>query len=133
MKKAILLVTITAFAAILTSCKSKDKTPKQTTNTSSNTAPVDSANYRFIASFFSPGNGTDHDTKEKYDKFLLNSYPSVIYERIGWGREGEYDLCFKLSELSAKEQLKFIEKSKEILNKSDRVNVLENVPCQHKK
>lgn len=89
--------------------------------------------YDFTVSFFSPGSGIDHTAKDSYDKFLEGYKSKVEVEQYRWGREGEIDYCLKLSKLSAAEKKEFIDKSKAILEKSDRVNYKENAECVHKK
>jgi hypothetical protein len=50
-----------------------------------------------------------------------------------WGREGETDYCFNLSELTAKKDLiGFIEDVKKIGAGSDMMNISENAECMHK-
>jgi hypothetical protein len=94
---------------------------------------ADPGNYGLVISFFSPGNGIDHTTKDAYDKFLEGYKNKVEVEQYHWGREGETDYCLKLSSLSAAERTDFIAKSKAILEKSNRVHIDENASCVHKK
>jgi hypothetical protein len=52
---------------------------------------------------------------------------------VNWGREGEIDYCFNLSELSSKkDMIAFIESVRKIAAGSDRIIVNENAECQHK-
>ena len=53
-------------------------------------------------------------------------------EDVPWGREGEVDCCFKLSELTAEEQEKFIADIRALLHESKLVYTKENTPCKNK-
>ncbi len=93
---------------------------------------ADTTNYfRFIVGFTSRGAGTDREKKAAYGAFLAKEYPNVSYQKVPWGREGETDLCFKLSELSDVEQTGFIAKSKAFLAESDLIQFEENSACRH--
>ena len=89
--------------------------------------------YGLVVSFFSPGNGINRQAKTDYDTFLEDYKGKVEVEQVRWGREGEIDYCLKLSSLSAAEKKDFIAKSRQVLEKSDRVNITENAACVHKK
>ena len=88
--------------------------------------------YRLIVSFYSPGNGIDHEMLQSFSSFLNEKHSSLIYEKVNWGKEGERDYCFLLNELNSKQQEDFIEEAKEVLSSSERVRVKENQPCKHK-
>lgn len=89
---------------------------------------------RLVVSFYSICCGIDHKAKEDLDKFIK------LYEKsrgkqlkkaaVRWGREGEIDYCLKLSELSPREQKKFIAKVRTLLKRSKLVHINENVTCQ---
>jgi hypothetical protein len=85
--------------------------------------------YRLVISFYSIGQGINTNKHEKFQAFLTNYSPKIKYESVKWGREGEIDYCFQLSELSAVQQAEFVNKAKEIL--VPPVNVSENVRCPH--
>jgi len=87
--------------------------------------------YRFIASFYSPGDGVDHKIKKMYLEFLNKSYPKIVFITKSWGREGEVDLYFTLKTLDSSSQEKFVKESKEILGKSAKVNIYENSSAKH--
>lgn len=93
--------------------------------------------YKFSISFISIGGGINESLKDKYDQFIhdfsTKSTVKLDYEVIHWGKEGETDYCFKLSELTPKEQDQFMSDSRLILKESNLVNIEENVPCRHKK
>lgn len=90
-------------------------------------------NYRFRVSFFSIGTGIDGSSKQEYMNFLRSfeekSNVKISYEVNQWGREGETNFCFKLNELSSKNQRKFISESKENLKNANNVRFIENEPC----
>ena len=86
---------------------------------------------RFIASFYSIGEGVDENLDKEFVKFM-DSYPKkVTYEKKSWGRGGEFDYCLDLNGFSEEEKNDFAGKAKKIL--STNVNVTENAACPHKK
>lgn len=93
--------------------------------------------YRLIVSFISIGEGTDRNGKEMLDSFLnewkTNQKKEVKYETIGWGREGEVDFCFPLTELNEKEQTQFVSGIKEKFKDHQLIQFAENEPCRHKR
>jgi hypothetical protein len=91
-------------------------------------------NARLVISFYSICCGIDHKAQEKLDRFI-NSYEKakgrqLTKATVHWGREGEIDYCFKLSELLPKEQKRFISKVKWVLRKSRLVHINENAACK---
>lgn len=132
-----------------TSCKSHEKqtdSKKNDNNTEKNkvtnsnknaSQQINENSFRFIASFYSKGQGIDGNTLENYIKFLkefeITKGSSLNYEIVNWGREGETDYCFKLSSLNTNEQEQFIIDSKNILRHSELVYTSENTLCKHKK
>lgn len=133
MKKIFFLASLISLACI--SCKSKKETVKaneNTANTSSNTAdkPV---TYRLIVSFISKGAGTDSEKRTAFLAYVDGHPLKPAYKMVTWGREGETDYCFNLSELTAKKDLVgFIEEIKKIGAGSDMMNITENAECMHK-
>lgn len=126
--------TIISLVVLLTfSCHSTKKIEKNIETTVENTNSDLGNNFRFIVSFYSPGNGIDRKMKQRYEEFLANNYPKVIYEKINWGKEGEIDFCFMLNEFDEEKKKEFLESSKEILSNSSRIHMYENTPCKHKK
>jgi len=125
-------IIILAICLIICACKST----KETANLPDKEVAfkeVNEDNYRLVVSFFSPGNGIDHKMKREYLEFISNYKAEISYEQTSWGREGEVDFCFSLKGLSKKEQEEYVRKSKELLSKSNRVHLYENVPCRHKR
>lgn len=89
---------------------------------------------RLVISFFSICCGIDHQAQEKLDTFIKR-YEKAKRKRltkaaVRWGREGEIDYCLQLSELSSREQKKFISQVRTLLKKSKLVNINENAACQ---
>ena len=134
--KIIVYLTLCGILFSGVSCKNKKgaSLSAPTTAETQTTTPPPGAedNYRFIVSFYSSGEGSDYKTKEEFDKFLNSYSKKIAFEGVPWGREGEFDYCFKLNELSSSEQTDFIKKSKELLEKSKLVSVDENQKCVHK-
>lgn len=54
-------------------------------------------------------------------------------EEFHWGREGETNYCFKLTELSQNDQESFISKIKSLSMHSKQINIMENSPCRRGK
>ena len=89
---------------------------------------------RLVVSFYSICCGIDHKAQENLDKFI-NRYEKARGKQltkaaVRWGREGEIDYCLKLSELSRREQKRFIAKVRLLLKRSKLVHINENVACQ---
>jgi hypothetical protein len=134
MKQLFFLASLISLACI--SCKSKKEAAKVT-----ETAPVAAASaapeapivYRLLVSFISKGAGPDSEKRTALLAYV-DSHPSKpAYKTVNWGREGETDYCFNLSELpSKKDMIDFIESVKKIATSSDRIIVNENAECQHK-
>lgn len=64
--------------------------------------------YRLSISFISKGEGIDGNTQESFLKWVLAQPSHPKYDEYHWGREGEINYCFKLSELSTREQEIFV-------------------------
>lgn len=86
--------------------------------------------YRLSVSFVSIGGGTDQKAREKYNQYMAEyeqkNKVKLNPEIAKWGREGEVDYCFKLTELSKKQQDVFVEETKEVLKSSSLVRYTEN-------
>jgi hypothetical protein len=133
MKKIFFLASVISLACI--SCKSKkeaSKTIENPANITSNVAAT-SISYRLIVSFISKGAGPDSE-KIKFFLAYADGHPKKpAYQTIAWGREGEVDYCFTLSELTSKKDLvTFIEDIKKLGAGSDMLIISENTECQHK-
>lgn len=93
-----------------------------------------SENMRFIVSFISIGSGPDGEAKIQLDTYLTDyqtkNKVKLDFKTTKWGREGEIDYCFKLSELKNKEQSSFIREVQNLLKNSTLVRYTENSPCK---
>ncbi len=85
--------------------------------------------YPVKVSFISYGAGTDAKADKVFDAFIKNYSKTLAYEKTGWGREGEHDYCFKLTELKARKQKKFIAKLKAEMKPYELVRITENTTC----
>lgn len=89
---------------------------------------------RLVVSFYSICCGIDHKAKEKLDKFIKQYEKAkgkqLTKAAVRWGREGEIDYCLQLSELSPREQKRFIAKVRSLLKRSKLVHINERVACQ---
>ncbi len=133
MKKLFFLASLISLACI--SCKSKKEAIKTTENTTSNAttsadAPI---TYRLIVSYISKGAGTDGTKRTAFLSYVDGHALKPAYKTVTWGREGETDYCFNLSELSSKKDIiDFISEVRKIAAGSDMMNVSENAECLHK-
>lgn len=89
---------------------------------------------RLVVSFYSICCGIDHKAQEKLDNFIKRyektKRKQLTKAAVHWGKEGEIDYCLQLSELSPKEQKRFISQVRALLKKSKLVNINENAACQ---
>jgi hypothetical protein len=124
----------TLILVILSACSSKKKGPTDTTEVlkrmEENVSIIPS---RLIVSFYSPGNGIDHKALELFSTEILSKNENITYSAVRWGREGERDYCFLLAELSAEEQIAFVEEVNTLLGSVRRVHILENQECRQSK
>ncbi len=134
MKQLFFLASLVSLACL--SCKSKKEAAKSTESTSTATTtqtPEAPITYRLLVSFTSKGAGTDSEKRTAFLAYVDGHAKKPAYKTVNWGREGETDYCFNLSELSAKkDMIDFIEEVKKIAATSDRIIVNENAECQHK-
>lgn len=128
---------------IFVACKTKGKAVNSTVSKTSESAtsttselstPLPDSVYRFNISFISTGTGVDRNAKRQFVKYI-NEFGqkhnvTVKYESISWGKEGETDYCFKLSELNKELQNEFIVGLKDVLKDSKRIRYNENTPCR---
>ena len=126
--KALILILTSAVIMAGAACKTK----KNAAGTR-----LEAGKYHMMVSFYSPGDGIDADTKNKFDeaiaKFEQDNKVKVMIDKAPWGREGEVDYCINLNDLKASQQKSFIDMSKQLLSSSKKVNILENCDCKHKK
>ena len=135
MKRLFFLASLISLACI--SCKAK-KDAVKTTESAPPTAGLstrqdDAKTYRLIVSFKSKGAGTPSDQRAAFLNYVDNHPQKPAYQTILWGREGETDYCFDLTELSSKKDLvAFLDQVKKITSGSDLIDISENAECQHK-
>ncbi|MCC6251999.1 MAG: hypothetical protein IT238_06010 [Bacteroidia bacterium] len=116
--------------------KTQENSSPQTEQKVSNTSTTqnDKKMYRFRVSFISKGAGIDYNILEKYNTFIkeyeTRTKTKVTFSEARWGREGEIDYCFDFANLDTKIAEDFIQKSKEVLRESDRINIGENTNCR---
>lgn len=137
MKNIFFLVALASLSFAFTNCKSKKSATASSNNNLTQESkmttqtPEKDTDYRLIVSFISKGAGPDGKKQPEFIKYIDSHKKKPAYAVVRWGREGEADYCFKLSEMSASEQTEFINKVKEIVNGSDLVFVNENQKCIH--
>lgn len=138
MKNICFFAAIVCLILTTISCKSKQVAVASVDTGSSNTnSTAESANpaiCRLVVSFISKGEGTDGKKIEALETYSNNHKKKPVYNVQPWGREGERDYSFKLTELSKSEQIDFIVNVKKLMAGSDMANVQENiVPHQPRK
>ena len=125
--KNILLAFVIAVSSMMISCKSKQETSKTETKSSAGKGMA----YRLTVSFISKGAGFDSKKKNAFLSYVDNHPKKPAYKFVQWGKEGETDYCFTLSELSAAEQTDFVNEIKNKMSGSDLVLIAENAECTH--
>lgn len=91
-------------------------------------SPQTADSVRFLVAFISKGEGIDRTQKANLDAWLKNQ-KGADYSISPWGREGEMNYCFPLTNKSKSEQESFIRELKNQITDRDRVYFYENVPC----
>jgi hypothetical protein len=103
----------------------KSKTSKNTT------APNKS--FDLIITFSSRGEGINGDARKSLDEYIKhfesNKNVQINYHMKSWGREGETDYCFNLSNLNSTDQNDFVSQAKELLKSANLVSISENKNC----
>lgn len=133
MKRLFFLASLVSLACM--SCKSKKEAVKNTETppVNINSTQESPKIYRLIVSFKSKGAGTETDKRTEFLKFVDNHPLKPAYKTVLWGREGETDYCFDLTELSSKKDLvAFTDQVKKITTGTDLIEVSENAECLHK-
>ncbi|MCU0524477.1 MAG: hypothetical protein MUF72_06590 [Elainella sp. Prado103] len=89
--------------------------------------------HRLVVSFRSECCGTDRAAIERIDRFIAEfeqaHHSQINFEKSVWGREGEFDYCFDLNQISETVTLAFITGIYEQAQASRLVNVTENGTC----
>jgi len=95
------------------------------------TAAAPSMVYALVVSFGSECCGTDQNAVRALER-LLSVYPpdALGCKSVGWGEEGEYDLCFTLAGLSPAQRRRLTSDAKTKI-RSKLVSVNENAACNH--
>lgn len=93
--------------------------------------------FSMVVSFFSRGSGIDFMVAREYESLVKKyetSHPEKFTaERFGWGREGEVDYCIEFGELNKNIARAFLEESREITDKTDRVHVKMDTECKRRR
>lgn len=101
-------------------------------------APVKPAKNNAIAdlsvSFYSIAYGINHSAETAL-KNLISTFENeesvqLSVNSVRWGREGEIDYCFDLSNLSESQRENFISRTTELLTNSELVRIMQNEPCK---
>ena len=97
---------------------------KMKPGTSESVSPINNS-YRLVMSFISKGGGIDK-IHEKIMEYVEKHPKKPAFETHRWGREGEVDDCFKLTELTAEEQKIFVKDINKMIVDKEMVLVTEN-------
>jgi hypothetical protein len=89
---------------------------------------------RVLIMFGSACCGTDHRASREVSAVIAaqekKTGRTLAQERVSWGKEGEFNLCLPLTELSDVEQKRFVERIKNALGTSATTRLVQNVPCE---
>jgi hypothetical protein len=134
-KKNIAFYIICSLFFLTLSCKSNNSTKASDKNNQStvNQNTIQEEKYPLVLSFYSIGTGVDGNHLRKFSEFLESYQPKLNPIVTPWGREGEVDFCFTLSELSTKQRSQFVKQVREQLKDCKLVHINENAPCVHKR
>ncbi len=119
----------TAIPSASTAPPSASSSPTAKPESDSPSAPMKGKTYAFVVSFISPGDGTDQAAYERL-LGLVKAAPKPLHWALGhWGKEGEHDACFDLSELSKAEKTAFVAAVKKEVGKSPKVQIHDSAVC----
>jgi hypothetical protein len=132
MKKIFFLASLISLACI--SCKAKKALNPEATASNTLTNETDNTTtYKLIVSFISKGAGTDGAKRTAFISYVEAHTQKPKFKTVLWGREGEADYCFTLSEFkNKKDASQFLEDIKKLALGSDLVLITENAKCLHK-
>jgi hypothetical protein len=135
MKRLFFLAALISLSCI--SCKAKKEavTTTEPTSPSANLSSTQDVpkTYRLIVSFKSKGAGIPSEQRQAFINYIDNHPQKPSYQTMLWGREGETDYCFDLTELTSKKDLvAFLDEVKRVTSGTDLVDIFENAECQHK-
>lgn len=89
---------------------------------------------KYTISFISKGEGPDVVAKQEIGKFLkeyeVKKDVVLRYFEIPWGREGEFDMCFNLDNMSKSIRKDFVNKMNKFIEKYSLVQGITNEPCR---
>ena len=136
------VVSVISVLTMLTiiSCKPKEKISKQVVVVSDTPMVKQDENtdtFRVVVSFISIGEGTDPEASAKLQAYLdkigkdFGLHATNI--RFAWGREGEIDNCFLLSDFNASQQTAFIKGLRDLFKGNSLVIIEEKVRNKYKK
>lgn len=128
-------------AIVVDSAKVADVPPISVDSASDGTSTANSekvlpatGKYLLSVSFISMGAGIDHAAKKKYDQYIKDFgskyIKGIAHETVGWGREGEVDYCFRLTELETVKKKLFIAETKKMLASNELIQITENTACR---
>jgi hypothetical protein len=90
-----------------------------------------------VVSFYSIGSGIDYKSAEKFEQFLstftLDNGSKPVYEKIGWGREGEIDYCITLDGWNYNDAASFVEAAKGNAGASKNMHFTVNGICKKRR
>lgn len=93
-------------------------------------ARAEGRKFRLVVSFESICCGTNRTAQEKLERCVSNFEKAhklkLAVERRNWGKEGEFDLAYPLSELPPKVQKRFIADLRAALAGEKQVEIREN-------
>jgi len=109
---------------------------KHTKSTEKTSVPAPTT-YRAIVSFGSAGSGIDSKTAAQLESYVISfgkaEGKAIAYEKVNYGKEGEVDYCFPLTELSKGKQGDFVNGLKNLTKSAKIVTVKENAVSATKK
>jgi hypothetical protein len=90
-----------------------------------------------VVSFYSIGGGIDLEAARKFDAWIA-AYKTaagnpIVYEKIGWGREGEIDYCIQLESIGMSDASGFVDAAKGSLSACKMMHFTVNGECKRKR
>lgn len=90
-----------------------------------------------VVSFYSIGGGIDLDAARKFDSWIAAyktpSGEALVYEKIGWGREGEIDYCIQLESINQMVAEEFVNLAKGEIGACKLMHFTVNGTCKKKR
>ncbi len=121
----------------VTEIKTVNEVPKPNTDEKKKEEGQENTIKNLVVSFYSIGSGIDYKSAEKFEQFL-NTYTHAdgskpVYEKIGWGREGEIDYCIALEGWNYAEAASFVEAAKGNAGASKNMHFTVNGTCKKRR